>query len=135
MVHRIKNLQHVSANKLVVSVKMDTDGILTAVKVIGIVVIFHGPLPLGVVDVDILGSGYFVELEVLSVDLIASVARRVIGYHSEVVAVVLSKDGVEGVLNPKLGVVPIAGRYDAHWQLGRDILKFKNSIDTIVLEL
>ena len=113
---------------------MNTDCILTAIEVIGIVVVFHSPLPLGVVDVDVLGSGYFVELEVLSVDLIASVARRVIGYHSEVVAVVLSKDGVEGVLNPKLGVVPIAGRYDAHRQLGSDLLKFENSIDAIVLE-
>ena len=97
MVHRIENLQHVSSNKLVVSIKMNTDGILTAIKVISIVVIFHGSLPFGVVDVDVLGSRYFVELEVLSVGLIAYVTRRVISYHSEVVAVILSKDGVEGV--------------------------------------
>ena len=115
MVHRIENLQHVSSNKLVVSVKMNADCILTAIKVIGIEVIFHGSLLFGVVDVDVLGSRYFVKLEVFSVYFVTSVARRVIGYHSEVVAVILSKDGVEGVLNPKLGVVPIAGRYDAHW--------------------
>ena len=114
---------------------MNTDRIFTAELMIGNIVVFHGSLPFGVVDVDVLGSRYFVELEVLSVDLIASIARRIVDYHSEVVAVVLSKDGVEGVLDPKLGVVSIAGRYDAHRQLGRDILKFKNSIDTTVLEL
>ena len=76
---------------------MNTDCILTAIKMVRIVVIFHCSLSFGVVDVDVLGSRYFVELKIFSVYLVTAVTRRVISYHSEVVAVILSKDGVEGV--------------------------------------
>ena len=70
---------------------MNTNRILTAIKMIGIENIFHGSLSFGVVDVDVLGGRYFVELKVFSVYFIASIARRVIKYHNEVVAIVLSK--------------------------------------------
>ena len=134
VIYRIENFQHISSNKLVVSVKMNADCILTAVKVIGIEVIFHGSLPFGVVDVDVLGSRYFVELKVFSVYFVASVARRIISYHSVVVAIVLSKYRVERILNTKIGIVFKAGRNNAHWQLSSDWFKSMDGIDSIVLE-
>ena len=94
---------------------MNTDRIFTAELMIGNIVVFHGSLPSGVVDVDVFGSRYFVELKIFSVYLVTAVTRRVISYHSEVVAVVLSKDGVEGILNPKSFIIFKTGRYDTHW--------------------
>ena len=99
---------------------MNTACVLTAIKMVRIVVIFHCSLSFGVVDVDVLGSRYFVELKVFSVYFVASVARRIISYHSVVVAIVLSKYRVERILNTKIGIVFKAGRNNAHWQLSSD---------------
>ena len=73
---------------------MNDYGVLTAVFVISIVVIRHCPLLFCIVDVDILGVGNPVELEVLAVDLITSISRRVVCDDCKVVGVVLSEDGV-----------------------------------------
>ena len=96
--------------------------------------IFHGSLSFSVVNVDVLGGRYFVELKIFSVNFIASVTRRIIKYHNKVVAIVLSEYGVERILNPKIGIVFKAGRYDAHRQLSSCLFKFKDRIDAIVLE-
>ena len=110
----IKNFQHISSDKLVISIKMNTDCILTTIKMVRIVIIFHGSLSFGVVYIDILGSRYFVELKIFSVDFIASVTRRIISYHSVVVAIVLSKYRIERILNTKICIVFKAGRNNAH---------------------
>ena len=114
MKNRIKNLQNIFSIKFIISINMNADRILTAIKMVCIVYVFHGSLPFGVVYVDVLGSRYFVELKVFSENFVTSVARRIISDHSEVVAIVLSKYGVERILDTKIGIVFKAGRYDAH---------------------
>ena len=84
---------------------MNADGILTAIEVVSIVYVFHGSLSFVVIDVDVPGGRDFVELKVFSVYFVASIVRSIINDHSEVVAVVLSKYGVEGVLDAEFGVV------------------------------
>ena len=113
---------------------MNADGILTAIEVVGIVYVSHGSLSFVVVDVDVLGSRDFVELKVFSVYFVTSIFRKVIHDHGEVVAVVLSKYGVEGVLYAEFGVVVKTGRYDAHRQLGTGLFKLEKRIDPVVLQ-
>ena len=64
----------------------------------------------------------FVELEILAIDLIAPISRRVIGNDCKVIRVVLSEDRVEVVLNPKHCVVSETGGDNAHWQFCVDSL-------------
>ena len=113
---------------------MNADGILTAIEVVSIVYVFHGSLSFVVIDVDVPGGRDFVELKVFSVYFVASVVRKVIYYHCEVVAVVLSKYGVEGILNPEFGIVIKAGRYDAHRQLSCGLFKLEKRVDAVVLQ-
>lgn len=96
---------------------MEADGVLAAVLVVGGVVVGHRPLPLSVVDVDVLVGGDPVELKVLPVDLVTAVGRGVVGDDCEVVGVVLREDRVEVVLDPEPGVVEVARGQDADRQL------------------
>ena len=113
---------------------MNADGILTAIEVVSIVYVFHGSLSFVVIDVDVPGGRDFVELKVFSVYFVTSIVRSIINDHSEVVAVVLSKYGVEGVLDAEFGVVVKTGRYDAHRQLGTGLFKLEKRIDPVVLQ-
>ena len=73
LILRIEYFKNIFTNKLVVSIEMDTNGIIAAVHMIGIVIVFHCTFSFGIVDVDILGGGNIVELEVFAVELIAAV--------------------------------------------------------------
>ena len=93
---------------------MNDYGVWTAIFMIGIVVIRHCSLSLCIINVDILGMRNSVELEILAVDLITSISRRVIGNDCKVIRVVLSEDRVEVVLNPEHCVVSKTGGDNAH---------------------
>ena len=73
LVLSIEYFKHISPYKLIISIKMNTNGIITTVHMIGIVIIFHCTFSFGIVDVDILGGGDIVELEVFAIELIAAV--------------------------------------------------------------
>lgn len=114
LVFGVEDLEDVFAEEFVVAVEVQTDGVFAAVLVVGIVVVLHGALPRSVVDVYVLVRGNPIKLKVLSVDLIAAVGRCVIHNDSEVVGVVLGKDGIEVVLDPELIIVEVAMSQNAN---------------------
>ncbi len=78
LVLSIEGLEHILPNQLVVSIEVKTDGVFAAVFMVGDIVVFHGSLPLGVVDINILVRGYFVKLEVFAIDCIAAIWRCIV---------------------------------------------------------
>ena len=114
MILSIEDLENIPANELIISVKMNYDRVLAAVKMIGIVVISHCSFPFSIVDVDIFRVGNPVELKVLPIDLVTAIARGVVCDDCEVVAVVLSENRVEIVLDSKSIVVVVARSDNAH---------------------
>ena len=90
-------------------------------------------LALGVADVEVSVLADVVEEQVFADDFVGAVAGGVVDDHREVVGVVLREDGVEVVLEPKLGVVVVAGHHDAHWQLKREGREVVHALDARIL--
>ena len=53
LIFRIEYFKHIFTNKLVISIKMDTNSIIATIHMISIVIIFHSTFSFGVIDVDI----------------------------------------------------------------------------------
>ena len=69
----IEYFKHIFTNKLVISIEMNTNSIIAAIHMIGIVIIFHSTFSFGIVDVYIFARGDVVELEVLAVELVTTI--------------------------------------------------------------
>ena len=90
-------------------------------------------LALGVADEDVSVLADVVEEQVVADDFVGAVAGGVVDDHCEVVGVVLREDGVEVVLESKLGVVVVAGHHEAHWQLKRKGREVVHALDAHIL--
>lgn len=92
-------------------------------------------LPLCVLNVDILAPVDAVEMQILAVDLVTVVSAAVVDDDCKVVGVVLGEEGIEVVLNPKLGVVVVAGHDSAHGDLFWILIEVPAGIQLPVLLL
>ena len=106
----VEYFENIFANKLIVSIKVQTDGIFCTVFNIGIVIVLHGTFFDSVIDVNIFTRRNFVKFEIVSEYLIASIGWAIIGDYSKIVWVILGKNRVEVVLYSEIGVIFITWR-------------------------
>ena len=129
----IEDLQHVLADELIVGIQGNNHRVRGAVVVRSDVDVFQGSFPLFVLDVYIVFPVDVVEVEPLTVDLVAVVGGGVVDEDQEVVGVVLLEDRIEVVLDAELGVVVVARCYDAHRQLLRVLLEAPDLVNPLIL--
>ena len=117
LVGPVEDLQHVPANKLIIAVESEDDGVLSAIVDRGKVDVLEGKGSPNVFDVGIALLVDGVEAEEAAEDFVAIVGGSVIDDHYPVVGVVLREEGVEVGLDAEPCVIVEAGHHDAHRQL------------------
>ena len=117
LVGPVEDLQHVSANQLVIAADNCHNGVLSAIVDRGKVDVLEGKGSPNVFDVGIALLVDGVEAEEAAKDFVAIVGGSVIDDHYPVVGVVLREEGVEVGLDAEPCIVVVARHHDAHRQL------------------
>jgi hypothetical protein len=102
---RIKNLEDIFADELIITINDHNNRIIAAEVVGGIVSVFKSCLMNFVLDVRVAFMRNVVEVQVASIDEIGIVSGSIIDDHNKVVSVVLGEDSVEIVLDSLVFVV------------------------------
>ena len=90
----IEDLQHILADKLIIPIQVDHNGILTTIIPHSIINILQCGLAFTIVKIDISIGADIVKKEIVTDKFVAAVVRGIVDDDCKVVCVVLGEDGV-----------------------------------------
>lgn len=122
LVGPVEELQRVSSDQLIIAVYVDDYGIFLAVVDGAHVNVVHSSHTLVIFDIGVILFGNTMEGEIFAVGVSTTVLGDIIEDDHFEIGVILVEDGVETVLDAESGVIVVAGREDAHGQLGCDLV-------------
>ena len=113
----VKDLKHISTDKLIISIEGDNYGIFTTMVDRGKVNVLKSGNSFGVLDISVALLVDCIETEEVTVDFTTAIGGSIIDYDHFVIGVILSEDGVEVVLDTEVGIVVVPRHYHTHRQL------------------